>query len=158
MDAQIPQTESAKALDLQYDVTGIRIVAALVDIVIVGVLFGLMALVFGDTGKTTEDGSASFHVNLTGGPFLLFLLAQFAYFLLFEGLLGATLGKLVMGLRVVKIDGSPCAWPGALVRNVLRLVDGLPFFYLVGLVAVAVTEKNQRLGDLAAKTLVVRAR
>ena len=138
--------------------TGSRIVAALIDIVVITALFVIMALAWGDVSKTTNDGNTSYHIYLWNGPFLLFLVASFAYFVVLEGLIGATLGKLVMGLRVVDVDGSDCSWPAALIRNVLRFIDGLPIFYLVGLIAVAVNEKKQRLGDLAAQTLVVRVR
>src|SRR5687767_2288626 len=53
------------------------------------------------------------------------------YYILMEALLGATLGKLLFGMRVVKADGSRLDWGSALVRNLLRVVDGL-FAYLVG--------------------------
>jgi uncharacterized RDD family membrane protein YckC len=56
----------------------------------------------------------------------------------------------------VKADGSVFDWSGALIRNVLRLVDGLPFLYLVGIITIAASKKKQRLGDMAAGTLVVR--
>ena len=77
---------------------------------------------------------------------MLFLAGQLAYFVLLEGLLGATLGKLVMGLRVVKLDGSPYSWPAALIRNVLRFVDGLPVFYLVGLILWLLRRKSSDSG------------
>jgi uncharacterized RDD family membrane protein YckC len=157
MDASVSQAETGEVA-LRYNVTGTRIVAALIDIAVIAAVFVMMALAWGDVGKSGNDGSSSFHVYLTGGPFLLFLVATFAYFVLFEGLLGATLGKIAAGLRVVDVDGSGCSWPAAFIRNVLRFIDALPVFYLVGLIAVAVNEKKQRLGDLAAKTLVVRAR
>src|SRR5207244_5481193 len=69
-----------------------------------------------------------------------------------------TRGKLVNGLRVVRIDGSPVTFFTSAVRNVLRLVDILPGMYLVGIAAILVTRQNQRLGDVAAGTLVVRER
>ena len=86
------------------------------------------------------------------------MLLQFAYFILFEAFFAATLGKMVMGLRVVKADGSPYSWSSVIVRNLLRFIDALPVFYLIGLITVAVSKRNQRLGDMAAGTLVVRAR
>lgn len=157
MDEISSQTE-APGVALQYNVTGIRIIAGLVDVVVLAAVFLLMAAAFGDFGNTSNDESSSFRVSLTGGPFLLFLLISLAYFVLFEGLVAGTPGKLLLGLRVVKGDGSRCDWSNALVRNLVRLVDGLPAFYLVGLVSIAVTKKNQRLGNLAAGTLVVRSR
>ena len=79
----------------------------------------------------------------------------FAYYWLLEGKTGATLGKRALGLVVVKADSSECDLSAAAIRTVLRVVDILPFVYLLGLFVVAVTSKNQRLGDLAAGTLVV---
>jgi uncharacterized RDD family membrane protein YckC len=69
---------------------------------------------------------------------------------------GATLGKKAMGLKVVKESGEPIDWQASIVRNIMRIIDGF-FFYLVGAIAVWVSKKKQRLGDMAAKTLVVRA-
>ena len=59
---------------------------------------------------------------------------------------------------VVRVDGSPITFFTSAVRNVLRLVDILPGMYLVGIVTILVTRQNQRLGDVAAGTLVVRER
>ena len=85
--------------------------------------------------------------------FLLFA----AYDVVFEVFAsGRTPGKRLNGLRVVRSDGSPVGFLTSAVRNVMRLVDILPTFYLVGIVSILATARNQRLGDLAAGTLVVR--
>jgi uncharacterized RDD family membrane protein YckC len=62
-----------------------------------------------------------------------------------------------MGLKVVKLNDERYDWRAVLLRNIIRIVDGAPILYIVGLISIAVTEKNQRLGDLAAGTVVVRA-
>jgi uncharacterized RDD family membrane protein YckC len=143
---------------LDYKVTGRRIVAALLDIIPLAVLFVLMAAAFGDLGKTADDGDTGMYsVSLNGWPFVLYLFLSWAYFVVFEGLTARTPGKFLMGLKVVKLDGGRYDWKAVLLRNVLRVVDGLPVLYIVGLVTVAVSQRNQRLGDLAAGTLVVRA-
>ena len=70
---------------------------------------------------------------------------------------GQTLGKRVMKIRVVGLDGTPAGMGDIAVRTVLRLIDGL-FLYLVGLIVMLVTgERRGRLGDLAAKTMIVSA-
>jgi uncharacterized RDD family membrane protein YckC len=69
---------------------------------------------------------------------------------------GRTPGKRTLGLRVVQTDGSPVGLRASAVRNVLRLVEGLPLSYLPAIVSILVTRDNQRLGDLAAGTLVVQ--
>ena len=60
------------------------------------------------------------------------------------------------GLRVVRESGAPVTFGPSAVRNVIRLIDLLPGTYLVGMVSIQVTRKNQRVGDLAAGTLVLR--
>jgi len=143
---------------LDYKVTGRRIVAALLDLIPLVLLFFVMAAAFGHAGKTVdEEDSQMYSVSLNGWPFVLYIFLSWAYFVVFEGLTARTPGKLLMGLKVVKLDGGRYDWKAVLLRNVLRIVDGLPVLYIVGLVTVAVTQRNQRLGDLAAGTLVVRA-
>jgi len=91
--------------------------------------------------------------------FVALFLVQFAYDVLFETLgAGRTPGKRWMGLRVVKAGGGPVGFVTSALRNILRIVDALPGFYLVGMLCVLFTRNNQRLGDLAAGTIVVRER
>ena len=68
---------------------------------------------------------------------------------------GQTPGKRAMGLRVVGGDGAPVGWLQAIVRNLLRTVDALPFGYATGLVASLCDRHGRRVGDLVADTLVV---
>ncbi len=91
----------------------------------------------------------------------LFAIAAFAawylYDILFEVLAsGRTPGKRMTHLRVVRADGTPVDLPASAIRNLLRLVDVLPGAYLVGLLTILSTRRNQRLGDLAGGTLVIR--
>ncbi len=86
---------------------------------------------------------------------LVTLAVEFVYFAVLEGALGTTLGKRLFGLRVVRAaDGRPCGPLAAVVRTVLRLVDNF-FFSLPGITAIIQSPRRQRLGDRAAKTLVV---
>lgn len=77
------------------------------------------------------------------------------YYTAFESLLGFTPGKLIAQIKVVRQDGSKPGIGGALLRNLLRIVD-LQLFGLVGALLIWKTPWQQRCGDLAAKTLVVR--
>lgn len=134
-------------------VTGRRIVAALIDLVLLGAVFYVLAKATGDTSN--DDGTVS--VSLNGGPAVLFFVIVLAYYTILEAMRGQTLGKMVMGIRVVAEDtGSTPSFGRALVRNVLRIIDGL-VIYLVGLITIAASKKDQRVGDMAANTLVVRA-
>jgi hypothetical protein len=71
---------------------------------------------------------------------------------------GRTPGKRWNGLRVVRVEGQPVGFVTSVIRNTLRIVDFMPGAYLVGAFCILVTRKNQRLGDMAAGTLVVRER
>jgi hypothetical protein len=71
---------------------------------------------------------------------------------------GKTPGKRWTGLRVARSGGRPISLVRSAIRNVLRIIDVLPAFYAVGMTAIFVTERNQRVGDLVAGTLVVRER
>ena len=87
--------------------------------------------------------------------FAAFLL-YYGYFAAFEALWGGqTPGKRALGIRVIRVSGQPITAFDALVRNLLRIVDQLPGIYAVGVLTVFFTSRNQRLGDLAAGTVVV---
>jgi len=135
------------------DVVGRRIGAGLVDFAVLFVLFVVLGLILGDS----EAGEGRVSVNLNGGPALIFLALSLLYYFACEAASGRTLGKLLLGVRVVSADGLR-AGPGQVAaRTALRLIDGI-LFYLVGLIAILATgERRQRLGDLAAKTVVTRA-
>jgi uncharacterized RDD family membrane protein YckC len=84
-------------------------------------------------------------------------LAPVGYFLLLEWLRrGSTPGKAALRLRVVTAGGEPLGLQAAAVRNLLRIVDFLPFAYVVGGICALVSAQGQRLGDMAAGTVVVR--
>ena len=80
-----------------------------------------------------------------------------AYWLLLEGYLGQTLGKMAVGIKVVaEATGQAPGIAAAAIRTLLRIVDGL-LCYTVAFVTVLVSDNRQRFGDMAARTLVVRA-
>jgi uncharacterized RDD family membrane protein YckC len=101
-------------------------------------------------------GASSGGFGIAIGAVVIFLLI-FAYDVLFETRNnGRTPGKKAAGLRVVTETGGPVDFRASAIRNLLRIVDFLPGWYLVGVIAIITTKKNQRLGDLAARTLVIR--
>jgi len=88
---------------------------------------------------------------------LVQVIAETAYFALFEALAGGrSPGKMLVGLRVVSGNGRAIGFPQALARNLLRFIDALPLAYGVGLAALLLSPRSQRLGDVAAGTIVVR--
>jgi uncharacterized RDD family membrane protein YckC len=124
-----------------------RAFALAIDLLISGVLIFLLSL----AAIPLDIG------GLGGGLFLITLfLIQWFYPVLFEILArGQTPGKKMLGIAVVNDDLSPVTLGTSLVRNLLRTVDFLPLCYLAGLVTMLSNRRFQRLGDLAAGTLVV---
>ena len=134
-------------------VTGRRVLAIIVDGLVLGVLFWVMSMIFGTS--SVEGGAASASLGTLGT--LLYAILAFAYFTLLEGQRGQTLGKMLLGIKVVREDNGEVPGLGAAaIRTVLRIIDALPFAYLVGFISILISSKNQRLGDMAANTLVVR--
>ena len=128
---------------------GRRAVAILIDSIL---LFIAGYAIAAASGQSTSDG---FHIE--GGPFFLWLAISLAYYIAMEARVGGTLGKLAMGLKVVRQDGKALDLQASVVRNVMRLVDGL-FFYLVAALVVWFSKGRQRLGDMAAHTIVIKVR
>ena len=148
----IPTPEGVE-LQLVLAGLGSRLVATIVDLLIKGAVLLALWLI----GASAGGGDAGGFVVavLVVASFLVW----FGYDVAFETLAsGRTPGKRAAGLRVVRLGGEPVGFLASAVRNLLRLVDGLPGIYAVGAVSVLFSRRNQRLGDLAAGTLVVRER
>ncbi|QKY18851.1 RDD family protein [Halolamina sp. CBA1230] len=139
---------------------GQRVGALLLDLLLVGVTFGVVAglataLAFVLVADPTSPLAVEVAVLVLQSVTTVVGLAYFVYT---EGAYGQTLGKRAVGLVVVTEDGEPIGYGDALVRNVLRVVDALPAFFLLGAVLIVVTDRGQRVGDLAAETVVVEAK
>ena len=88
-----------------------------------------------------------------------FFLIYYGYFIFFEAVWnGQTVGKRAVHIRVIKDDGRNIQTIDSVGRNLLRIVDQLPFLYAIGIVSVLLSRKSQRLGDLVAGTVVVHER
>jgi len=122
-----------------------RALAWLVDLAARGGLMLALGMVLGLLG------------GLGQGLYLVALFLVFwAYPIVFEAAWhGQTPGKRALGLRVVAGDGAPVGWLPAVVRNLMRAVDMLPFGYAAGLLACLCDRHGRRLGDQVADTLVV---
>lgn len=99
-----------------------------------------------------------FSVNLGGALYVLgYFFVSIGYGMLLEWIWrGQTIGKRLLRLRVMDVEGLRLQFHQIVVRNLLRFVDALPVFYFVGGVTCWLSSKSQRLGDLAANTVVVR--
>jgi uncharacterized RDD family membrane protein YckC len=121
---------------------GPRALAIIIDAVALGAVSFFVQLLAGSDGAGALVGC-------------VFAIVSLAYYPVMEKMYGASLGKMAMGLKVVTESGGPLDWNAAIVRTLLRLVDGL-FVYLIGAILVWTSPTKQRLGDKVAKTLVVK--
>ena len=158
-------TPEGVELELTLAGVGSRFTASLIDHAIQGLLVVASIVLFtrlADTevagGQVGGDGDGSLALGaavVTLWTFLVF----FVYDVLFEVRAGGrTPGKRLTGLRVVRTGGQPIGFIPSAIRNVVRIADALPGFYGVGMAVVFASRRNQRLGDLAAGTVVVRER
>jgi uncharacterized RDD family membrane protein YckC len=133
------------------EVLGRRIGAALVDFLVVGVLFVVLGLLIGES----ESGNGGAQVSLDGAPALIWVALALLYYFASEAIGGRTLGKRLLGVRVAAAGGGRAGVGQVAVRTAFRLIDGIGF-YLIGFIVVLISGKRrQRLGDLVARTHVV---
>ena len=142
------QTQQEQVPAVRYAGVGVRFLALLIDMIIVGVGCGIINGVAAITHSPLI-------MTIAGIVSAIFVLL---YQIGMEATQGATLGKKALGLRVVKIDGSsPIGWSASILRNLLRIIDGL-FAYLVGALIIWQSPLKQRLGDKVAHTLIIRTK
>ena len=128
-----------------------RFLAWIIDLAVISITLSLVGLLARMVSAVQAD------VGL-GLYFLLNFLVATGYAILLEWYWrGQTLGKRLLRLRVVDEAGLKLQFSQILLRNLLRSVDVLPLFYLVGGTASLLSRKNQRLGDIASGTAVVHA-
>jgi len=153
--------DTPELVDIEMPLAGIgsRFIALLIDYLIWGAAFLVLSLL----GAIILPGIKAFS-NLSAqwasAIFIfIFFLFHWGYFTLFEAFWnGRTPGKRVARIRVIQRSGRAIGLFESMARNLIRFVDQIPFFYAVGVVAMFATRQHQRLGDLAAGTLVVRDR
>jgi uncharacterized RDD family membrane protein YckC len=139
---------------------GIRGVAMTIDSVVWFALFFVATFPVAAATGQLETTASGANASLEGVPgtaaFVLWLALGLGYHTLFEWQFGKTLGKYLVGIRAANEDGSALSLRSSLIRNVARLVDFLPAFYVVGIVALVLSDEHERLGDRFAGTVVVR--
>ena len=144
-----------EGIDLELVLAGLgsRMGAGLVD----GAIRWIVLLVLGIAiGFLTADLGPWLFLGIYGP---VFLLIETGYDIAFETLNdGRSIGKRSFGIRVVRDGGEPVDFRASAVRNLIRLVDGILTLYMGGVLAILLSRKNQRLGDAAASTLVIRDR
>ena len=157
MDQPLPDTElvvsTPERVSFEYQVAGLgtRAIAQLLDLLILA--FVLAAVYFAAIGLGAAGQTTIAYLLAIIGTFVVI----FGYFWACEAFWsGQTVGKKAFRLRAVGDRGEPMTFFQAGIRNVVRIVDFLPYAYGVGLVVLFVNGKGKRLGDLAAGTIVVK--
>jgi uncharacterized RDD family membrane protein YckC len=153
------ETPEQTALEFAIAGIGSRFLAIALDTLIqvsVLTIVALAATVLAATVFSKISGSSMW---VTAGFLLLIFSLYYGYFAAFEALWnGQTPGKRLLRIRVIKDTGRPMTPSESVGRNLMRIVDQLPFLYGVGLVSVALSGQNKRLGDYVAGTIVVHER
>ncbi|MCD6309317.1 MAG: RDD family protein [Candidatus Eremiobacteraeota bacterium] len=162
MDSHIV-VETPESIRITYEIAGIgsRFVAQLADLLIL--FSGYTFMMFGFTA-IMDMLDKLITVNFNEAWFVaIFIILAFlyiwGYFMIFESLwAGQTPGKKIMRLRVVLEGGYPATFVSIVLRNLVRIVDALPGFYMVGLISMIINRKTKRLGDYVAGTIVIKER
>jgi uncharacterized RDD family membrane protein YckC len=145
-------TPERVSFDFQIAGLGTRAIAQIIDLLIVA-LVEVAVIFFGIAAGTVANSG-----TVTGLVLLVFsFLNVFGYFWVSEALWsGQTIGKKAFRLRAVGDRGEPLTFMQAGIRNIVRIVDFLPYGYGVGMIVLFANGKGKRLGDIAAGTLVVK--
>ena len=143
-------TPERVSFDYQVAGLGTRAIAQVLDLLIVSAI--LIAVYFVAVAVSLAQVVTGQLIGILGSFVVIF-----GYFWMSEALWsGQTVGKRAFRLRAVGDRGEPLTFAQAGIRNVVRIVDFLPYGYGVGLIALFVNGKGKRLGDLAAGTIVVK--
>ncbi len=142
---------TTEKVPIRYRVAGLgaRFLSWFVDFAVI-VLLAFVAVPFAGILDSIRPGVGAAVIQLW------FFALLWGYFLLFEWLWqGQTPGKRALAIRVIQVQGTSVTFYQSAVRNLLRAVDALPFFYGLGFSVGLCNREQRRLGDLAAGTLVV---
>jgi len=158
MEQPLPDSELVVAtperVSFDYQVAGLgtRAIAQLLDLLIVLAILIALSLSAGLVAYMTDSSLIADLILILGG-----FVVVFGYFWASEAMWsGQTLGKKAFRLRAVGDRGEPLTFVQAGIRNIVRIVDFLPYGYGVGVVVLFINGKGRRLGDLAAGTIVVK--
>ncbi|MDO8846843.1 MAG: RDD family protein [Coriobacteriia bacterium] len=157
------ETPEAVAFDLELAGVGSRGVAFVIDQLFVALaiaaealLLVLLVVLLTATGLTEAFSEDAFVYGAIALGVVLVFLTGYGYHIFFEVRRnGRTPGKRIAGIRVVREGGGRVSFGTSATRNLLRIVDALPSAYLVGILAVLLSRQRQRVGDMAAGTVVV---
>ena len=159
--------ETPEQVELRFPIAGIgsRFLALMTDSLLQGAAIFALILGFVLIASALPKGTGGSPPSPTAGKwivaaiFLFYFLLYWGYYSLFEAFWnGQTPGKRLLKIRVIKDSGRQITLFEALARNLLRVIDMLPSFYLVGVITMLCNREQKRLGDLVAGTIVVHER
>ncbi len=138
---------------------GTRFAALLIDLLVFcAFFFPITRLTKGEWLMTPTDHRWNSGLFISDPICIAFFIVMVLYYVLLEGWLGVTAGKWVLGLRVVAVDGGKPGIKRSVLRNVLRAVDSLPAFNILGVMLILRSPERARAGDRWAGTRVVHVR
>ncbi len=143
-------------VELEYQAAGVglRILATLLDGIFIGVYLTLVFLII---GLTADSHFMYRHEYLAMTLLIIAFLPVMLYHFLSETFMnGQSFGKKIVGIKVVKLNGTQPGIGSFALRSLLRVIDMQLLSGLVALLSVALSEKSQRLGDMAAGTTVIK--
>ena len=145
------------ALEFTLASVGSRFLAVGVDTLLQAAGFLVLFAIWGVVTWLVSAGlPEGFGTWVAGGLLLAGFTIYYGYFAFFEARWdGQTPGKRLVGLRTIAVSGRPITTYDAILRNIVRVADQIPGIYAIGIVSIFLTERSQRLGDLAAGTVVV---
>lgn len=160
VDDERVSLHAPEQIEVSYELAGLgsRFLAAVIDAAIFMTVMAVLAFAaWAIRSYVTGDPMVSAFTGwIVFGAWILLGIAYHVYYELAAE--GKTPGKRVTGLRVIATDGASVSFEQSAVRNILRIADWLPVLYGAGVASLLATAKNQRLGDLAASTMVVKER
>lgn len=155
-DRYVTPTPEGVSLDVVLAGIGSRFMAFVIDSILLAIVLVVVniALFDGFASKSRSD-----KIIADGLSLLSFVLIFVVYFMICEILWsGRSVGKRVAGIRVISTTGAAEGFWSILLRNIARLIDFLPVFYIVGSISILASANNQRIGDMLANTIVIRER
>ena len=133
-----------------------RIFAGLIDLLVFFAVFlPITYLVKGVWIMSPTDHRWAYGLFITDPLCIMFLFIMIFYFLLLEAFFGQTIGKLIMGIKIIALDGSTPGLRRSFVRNALRVVDSLPTLSIYGMYLIQKSPTRSRFGDVKAGTVVI---
>lgn len=145
-------------VELEYEAAGLgyRLLATMLDGIFIGVYIGIVVLCFGLAGWLNRYFMENNEFLLMTLLIILGLPVLLYHFLSETFMNGQSLGKRIMGIKVVKLDGTQPGVSSYMLRSLFRIIDIQLLNGLVAIISIPVSEKSQRIGDMAAGTTVIR--